>query len=241
MAPMPTRLLKSEQVAERTVAFHFEKPPGFTFKPGQAIDLVLPESVSLDGDAARHAFSIVSAPDERELVIATRMRDSAFKKALAALQAGSEASIDGPFGSLTLHKKAERPAVFIAGGIGITPFMSMLRHAATTASKQKLVLLYSNRRAEDAAFLGELEHHARANPAFQMIATMTGKPQDSRVRWTGETGRIDDAVIRRAAEGLVQPVYYVAGPPAMVAALRDELDDAGVDSDDVRSEEFYGY
>ena len=233
MAPMPVRLLGSEPVAEGTMAFHFEKPPGFRFKPGQAIDLILAE--------ARHAFSIVSAPDERDLVVATRMRDSTFKRALGALPIGAQASIDGPFGSLTLHSKVERPAVFIAGGIGITPFMSMLRHAAGSASRQKLVLLYSNREPGHAAFLGELEQLARVLPCFHMVATVTGKRGKSPVGWTGETGRINESVVRRATEGLVDPVFYVAGPPAMVASMRDELGDAGIYSDDIRSEEFYGY
>lgn len=241
MAPIPTRLLRTEQVARGTMAFHFEKPAGFRFKPGQAIDLIFPESPSLNADLARHAFSIVSAPDERDLVITTRMRESPFKKALAGLPPGAEVSLDGPFGSLTLHNKVERPAVFIAGGIGITPFMSMLRHAASSGSSQKLVLLYSNRQPEDAPFLGELEQLTRAHPSFQLLATMTGKTHEIRSRWKGETGRIDEAVVRRAVEGLVQPVFYVAGPPAMVSAMRDELEDAGIDIDDIRSEEFYGY
>ena len=241
MAPMPVRLLGKEQVAEGTMAFHFEKPPGFRFKAGQAIDLILAESASLSAEAARHAFSIVSAPEERELVIATRMRDSTFKRALGALPIGAQASIDGPFGSLTLHSKVERPAVFIAGGIGITPFMSMLRHAASSASAQKLVLLYSNREPGHAAFLGELEQLARVHPSFHMVATVTGKRGKSPAGWTAETGRINESVVRRATEGLVDPVFYVAGPPAMVASMRDELGDAGIYSDDIRSEEFYGY
>jgi ferredoxin-NADP reductase len=240
MTTLPVHLQRREEVAERTMAFHFDKPAGFAFKPGQAIDLVLPESASLDAQAARHAFSIVSAPHEGELTIATRMRDSAFKNALAALPLGAAAAIDGPFGSLTLHKKAQRPAVFIAGGIGITPFMSMVRHAAHEATTQKLVLLYSNRRPEDTAFLAQLQRLERENPNFQLIATMTDMAQ-SRAAWQGETSRIDEAMVRRAAEGLAAPVYYVAGPPAMVTALRDELEDAGIDSEDVRSEEFYGY
>jgi ferredoxin-NADP reductase len=240
MTSMPVHLQRREEVAERTVAFHFDKPAGFTFKPGQAIDLILPESAGLAGDGARHAFSIVSAPHENELVVATRIRDSAFKQALDRLPIGGAAAIDGPFGSLTLHRKVERPAVFIAGGIGITPFMSMLRHAAHGASPQRLVLLYSNRRPEDSAFLTELQRLEGDNRQFQLVATMTGMAQ-SKMPWSGQTGQIDEAVIRRVASELVSPVYYVAGPPAMVAALRDELEDSGVDTDDIRSEEFYGY
>jgi ferredoxin-NADP reductase len=240
MSSTPVQLRRREEVADRTFAFHFDKPAGFTFKPGQAVDLILPESAALAGDNARHAFSIVSAPHESELVVATRMRGSPFKNALAQLPVGGEAAIDGPFGSLTLHKKVERPAVFIAGGIGITPFMSMLRHAAHVPSAQQLVLLYSNRRPEDSAFLAELQRLEGEHGGFQLIATMTDMAQ-SRTPWSGETGKVDEDVLRRIAKEFVDPVYYVAGPPAMVAALRDALEEAGVDSDDIRSEEFYGY
>jgi ferredoxin-NADP reductase len=240
MTRTTVHLRSREEIADRTMAFHFDKPEGFTFKPGQAIDLILPESAGLGTEASRHAFSIVSAPHESELVVATRMRASAFKNALARLPVGECAEIDGPFGSLTLHSKLARPAVFIAGGIGITPFMSMLRHSANSALQQQLVLLYSNRRPEDCAFLTELQRLEGDHRYFRLVATMTDMAQSS-LPWTGETGRIDEALVRRATENLAEPIYYVAGPPAMVAALRDDLEDSGIDPDDIRSEEFYGY
>lgn len=240
MTRMTVRLQSREVIADRTMSFHFEKPVGFTFKPGQAIDLILPETAGLGVEGSRHAFSIVSAPHESELAVATRMRASAFKDALARLPIGACAEIDGPFGSLTLHRKLDRPAVFIAGGIGITPFMSMLRHAANGAVQQQLVLLYSNRRPEDCAFLTELQRLEGDHRYFRLVATMTAMAQ-SHLPWTGETGRIDEALVRRVAAELANPVHYVAGPPAMVAALRDELEDSGIDADDIRSEEFYGY
>ncbi|WBY01248.1 FAD-dependent oxidoreductase [Ramlibacter tataouinensis] len=240
MTTMAIRLQRSEEVAHGTTAFHFDKPAGFSFRPGQAIDLILPDPAVAGTDGARHAFSIVSAPHEDELVVATRMRDSAFKQALARLPIGGQAEIDGPFGSLTLHNKQERAAVFIAGGIGITPFMSILRHATRNALPQRLVLLYSNRRPEDSAFLTELQRLEGDNRNFRLVATMT-RLEESRLPWMGRTGPIDEALLKRIAAELPAPVYYVAGPPAMVGALRNTLERAGVDGDDIRSEEFYGY
>ena len=157
MTCMTVHLRHREEVAHGTMAFGFDKPAGFSFRPGQAIDLILPDPTAPGTESARHAFSIVSAPHESELVIATRMRNSAFKNALARLPEGAPAQVEGPFGSLTLHNKLDRAAVFIAGGIGITPFMSMLRHATNSALQQRLLLLYSNRRPEDSAFLAELQ------------------------------------------------------------------------------------
>ena len=240
MTTFTVRLRSRQDIAHGTTAFQFDKPAEFSFKPGQAIDLILPEPPAGAADNARHAFSIVSAPHEPGLVVATRMRNSPFKNALGRLPVGAPVQVEGPFGSLTLHNKAERGAVLIAGGIGITPFMSILRHAAHAALQHRLVLLYSNRRPEDSAFLTELQRLEGDHRNFRLLATMT-KMGESSQPWQGETGVIGPDLLRRAAEGVPNPVWYVAGPPAMVAGLRGTLGHAGVDDDDIRSEEFYGY
>ncbi len=240
MSTFEVRLQRREEVAQGTMAFHFEKPAGFRFKPGQAIDLVMPAGPGIDAGSDRHAFSIVSAPFQDELVVATRMRDSAYKRALGALSIGTSVEIDGPFGSLALHNNHERPAVFIAGGIGITPFMSILRQAAKDRLPQQMILLYSNRQPGDAAFLAELQQLARENSNFQLIATMTSM-EKSNSPWDGETGLIDERLVRRICSHLAAPIYYLVGPPGMVEAMRQTLSAADVNDDDIRSEEFYGY
>jgi ferredoxin-NADP reductase len=229
-----------EEIATGTMAFRFDKPTGFSFKPGQAIDVVLPAPSAADAQRARHTFSIVSAPYENELVVATRMRDTAFKRALKALPIGSRVALEGPFGSLTLHNDRARPAVLIAGGIGITPFMSMLRQATRDRLPQQLLLLYANRRPEDAAFLAELMDLEHRNETFRLIATIT-EPGELRRPWDRQTGRIDGPLIKRAVADLSRPVYYVAGPPSLVEAMRRTLNDAGIDDDDIRGEDFHGY
>lgn len=232
---------KHREIANRTMAFHFEKPADFTFKPGQAIDITLPATgQEAGGDALLHTFSLVSAPFEDEIVIATRMRDTAFKRALERLTAGTAVKLDGPAGSLTLSGKSTRPAVFLAGGIGITPFYSMLQQAAHDQSPRRLTLLYSNTSPENAAFLEELEQLAQQNPNFHLHATMTHM-QGAKRPWNGDTGMITAAKIKQITAGLTDPIFYLAGPPAMVESLGDALEDAGVDEDDVRSEEFFGY
>jgi ferredoxin-NADP reductase len=238
MAIHEVTLQSRESVAEGTQAFHFTRPEGFNFKPGQAIDLILPSLEGSNPDAAKHAFSIVNAPGEPGLTIATRMRPSAFKRALGELKPGDKAKVDGPFGSLTLHKDATRDALFIAGGIGITPFMSIVRHAASGNDARRRVLIYSNHRPEDAAFLGELESSAGAG--FRLVPTMTAMHR-SASQWAGESRRMDAAMVKKAIEGLNRPIAYLAGPPDMVAAAKEVLVAAGIDEDDIRAEEFFGY
>jgi ferredoxin-NADP reductase len=239
MSTFDSELRGREQVADGTTAFRFSKPAGFAFKAGQAVDLILVGDRAAEGDAGRHAFSIVSAPHEPDLVVATRMRDSAFKNALKDVPIGAAVRIDGPFGTLTLHKDAARPAVLVAGGIGITPFISMLRHAAHEPVRRRITLLYSNRRPEDSAFLAELQQLER-DRQVRLVATMTEMDR-SALAWSGETRRVDAALLRNLRAEDETPVWYVAGPAGMVRAVQADLAAAGVDGDDVRIEEFYGY
>lgn len=238
MPTYPVKLSGREQVAEGTMAFRFEKPAGFSFKPGQAVALELIDPPAGDGQS-RRTFSLVSAPFESTLVVATRMRDSAFKRALKALPIGASIKLLGPFGELALDDAA-RPAVFIAGGIGITPFMSMLRQAAKDRSPQRLCLVYSNRRPEDSAFLAELQGLERQNENFRLLATMTDMSKSVRT-WEGETSLVNADLVKRFVGDLAAPIYYVVGPPAMVEAMQETLSQAGVAEDNIRTEEFYGY
>ncbi|MGH9810753.1 MAG: oxidoreductase, partial [Terriglobia bacterium] len=105
---------------------------------------------------------------------------------------------------------------------------------------QRLALIYSNRRPEDAAFLEELGHLQEDNPNFLLAATMT-RMRDSTRTWQGQIGAIDDKLLAKACTGLTAPIYYVAGPPAMVEWLCQMLELAGIMDDDVRSEAFFGY
>lgn len=236
-----TRLAGSSLLAEGTRAFTLDRPAGFEFAPGQAVELVLADA--REGEALQdvsHAFSLVSAPHESQLVLATRMRDSVYKNRLAALPAGSSVRLDGPFGSALVPPEGERPLVMIAGGIGITPFISILRHAARQGWQRPLLLLYANRHPQEAAFLDELQQLARQLPEFRLVATMT-RMDDADDNWDGPRGYLDEAAIRDLCAGLQEPLYLLSGPPALVENTRDLLEDAGVDDDAIRSESFTGY
>ena len=233
-------LTKREEIAEGTMAFHFAKPADFEFRGGQAIDVTLLNPPETDAEGNTRTFSIASAPFDRDVMIATRMRDTAFKRVLRNAASGLEVKIEGPSGSFVLPRKAEKPVLLLAGGIGITPFLSMIRQAAHDKAPHQIYLFYSNLRPETAPFLDLVSEAARQNANFRLIATMTEMSQ-SRREWKGETGFINKEMLARHLPAIEGPLYYVAGPPAMVAAMRGMLIGAGADEDNIRTEEFAGY
>jgi ferredoxin-NADP reductase len=235
-----SRLLSRVEVAEGTMAFHFEKPVQFDFKPGQAADVTLSNPPETDAEGNTRTFSIASSPFQNELMFATRMRDTAFKRSLKKVPLGTAVKIGPAMGSLTLHKNSAKPAVFLTGGIGITPFLSIVRQADHDRLPHRLYLFYSNRRPEDAAFLEALQLLENSNPNFQLICTMTEMSKSRKV-WKGETALIDKEMLNRHLSDLQGPIYYIAGPPTMVAAMQQTLVSAGVEEDDIRAEEFAGY
>ncbi len=235
-----TKLIRRERVAEGTMAFHLEKPKGFDFRAGQYVNLTLIDPPETDAAGTTRSFTLASAPHEDQVMVATRMRDSAFKRVMGKLEPGAEVYLEGPMGSFTLHQNASKPAVFLSGGIGITPFLSIARHAAHERLPHRIYLFYSNYRPEDSGFLDSLAALEKANPRFRLIATMTDMGR-SAMTWSGETGFIDEPMVRRHVENLHGPIFYIAGPPGMVAAMQKMLAKAGVDPDDVRTEEFAGY
>jgi len=224
------RLLGSEPVAAGTFQFRLTRPSGFEFEAGQSVTLALTDPPA-EPNSAHRAFSLASAPSDPELAVATRMREgSAYKRALGALPAGASLRLRGPRGTMTLHEDAARAAVFIAGGIGITPFLSMLRQAARERSVRAMRLAYSNRAPGDAPYLAELKEISRTLPHFRLHAQMSDAQ-----------GFLDAGTLKRLAGDAGAPVYYVAGPPAMVEAMKRILHELRVGEGDVKSEQFYGY
>jgi ferredoxin-NADP reductase len=151
-------------VAERTMAFQFEKPANFIFRPGQWIDITLLNPAETDAEGNVRGFSIASAPYEDTLMVATQMRDTTFKRQLAKIALNTEFKIAGPGGNLTLHNNIARTAVFLAGGIGVTPIRSILFHAAKQRLPHRILFFFSNRRPEDAPFLADLQALQKENP-----------------------------------------------------------------------------
>ncbi len=240
MSAYQSTLLGRTEVAEGTMAFQFEKPRDFVFRAGQYIDLTLSESHPGGSSGLTHTFSIASSPFDEELLVTTRIRNTVFKQALSVVPIGSRVRIEGPMGSFSLHNNAARPAVFLAGGIGIAPFLSMVSHATAEKLRHPIVLFYANRNLQDAAFIDDLWKLERTNPRFRFVPTLT-RMTNNNGAWRGKTGHISSEMLFTEVGILPGPIYYIAGPPTMVAATRRTLAEAGVDEDDIRTEEFAGY
>ena len=232
-------LLGRTEVAEGTMAFQFEKPNDFVFKAGQYIDLTLSDSQPGPSNGLTHTFSIASSPFDEELLVTTRIRNTVFKQAISSLPIGSRARIEGPMGSFCLHNNTARPAVFFAGGIGIAPFISMLTYATEEKLRHRIVLFYVNRYLEDVAFIDALWKLETANPRFRFVPTLTRVANNN--GWKGKIGHISPEMLFTRVKSLRGPIDYIAGPPTMVASMRQTLGEVGIDEDDIRTEEFAGY
>ena len=171
-------------------------------------------------------------------MIGLRMRETGFKTVLKTATSGIRFRVSRPRGSFTLHKDFTRPAVFLAGGIGITPVHSIIHWATQERLPHKLYLFYSNRSPQDAAFLEDLEGLAMQNPSFTLIPTIT---RIKVLNLPYENGPIDHGMLTRYLRGINGPVYYVAGPSGMVTAMTTLLRSSGISDDDVKTEEFGDY
>lgn len=206
--------------------------------PGQYFFVTLPDIGYRDDKGLRRHITAVTSPGEKGVLgFATRMRESAFKRSLAALPVGTEVEVEQPKGSFALPDDTARPLVFVAGGIGITVFLSMLRSIEEEGLPYRVTLVFSNRDRASAAFLDELEDLERRIPGLRLVVTMTQDPA-----WPGETRRIDPPFLRdHLGEDLDASTFLVAGPPAMVEGVQDALGEAGVDDANVVAERYSGY
>jgi ferredoxin-NADP reductase len=240
MSMHASRLLGRELVAAETLACVLERPAGFGFRAGQYVDVTLPEPLFNDPLGPTRSFSIASAPAERELLLLMRMRDSAFKRSIAMMPLGTPVLVDGPADDLALTLDDDRPRVFLAGGVGIAPFLGALREVATGEGRLAATLFYSNRRPEDAAYLRELCALATRIEDFRCIPTMTRMPTSVR-RWAGETERLGVPMLERYLPSLSGPRYFLSGSTTFISGLCQEIERAGVPGADIRIEMYTGY
>lgn len=227
-----TEVVESWKPTPSTQAIRLRKPEGFRFRPTQFTFLGLRTSEGADW----RPMSLATSPTRPHLEYAVRVSDSAFKRAFSGLSVGDPAWVRGPFGEFFLNER--RPAVMLAGGIGITPLKGMVEYATDRRLEIPIRLLYSNRSEPEIVYRAELEALAVKNPHLEVHLTLTGEPPEG---WRGGTGRVSAKWIAASTAGLTEPLYYVCGTPDFVMSGLSLLSSMGVPEADLDWEPFRGY
>lgn len=231
--------LHKVQVAKDTYSFFFDRTKhDFSFIPGHYIRITLPHENQDDRGSTR-LFSLVTSPNNtKELAITTRVLQSSFKHALANLIPGTEVQFFGPMGRFLLDETISSPLVFLAGGIGLTPFHAMLTYANEKNLQNNITFIVSFSTVEEVAYKEEFEQIAQRHPNIKIIYTVT---QSSTSSWQGETGRISAEMIKKYVQNVLQPLYYIVGPPKMAEAMEGIVKEMGVPMEQIKKEQFVGY
>lgn len=229
---------ETREVAKGTLLVVFDlQGEEVDFQAGQYFWVELLDPPYTDEKGNRRHISVVTSPNDRGVLgLCTRLRDSAFKRSLAELEVGDEVEVEHPKGSFTLPGDTTVPYVFLAGGIGITVFRSMLLDIRDRGLPYEVTLVYSNRDRASAAFLEELAALERELPGFRLVLTMTDDEG-----WEGETRRIGPDLLRDELGDLGGRVYLVAGPPGMTEGAAESLKAAGVAEENILTGSFSGY
>ena len=234
---MQATVAEKREVAKGTLLVLFAVESYPPYRPGSYFWVELPDRGHHDEKGLRRHISLVTSPTEAGVVgLATRLRDTAFKRTLAELEVGNEVEVEEPKGSFLLPADTSVDYVFVAGGIGITVFRSMLRYIADKTLPYRVTLVYSNRDRESAAFLDELEELERRIEGLRVVLTMTEQEG-----WEGESRGIDAEVLRELLGGLDDRQFLVAGPPPMAEGVSASLLAAGLPEDSVLADKFSGY
>ncbi|HSE80952.1 MAG TPA: FAD-dependent oxidoreductase [Gaiellaceae bacterium] len=236
---MQAKIKEKREVAKGTLMVVFDLlGEEVEFAAGQYFWVTLLDPPYDDDKGRRRHITVVTSPNDRGVLgLATRVRDSAFKRSLAELPVGAQVDVEQPKGDFLLPDDTEQAYAFIAGGIGITVFRCMLRYIAEEKLPYRVTLIYSNRDRESTAFLDELQELERGLPNLHVVFTMTDDPG-----WDGETRRIDAAMLRdHLGPDLGAFTYLIAGPPKMVEAVEEIMSGEGVPESQIRPERFSGY
>lgn len=237
---METKLILREVRDETPDAksFIFDKPTGLDFLPGQILDWTLRHENPDDRGETRH-FSISSSPTEDVLMFTTKFTEpgSSFKRALRSAQPEAELEMTGPSGTFLLPDDEKWPVVFLGGGVGITPFRSMIRYAVDKKLPTPMTLLFANKTPDDIIYQAEFDLWSQFNPNFRPVY-IVDTPNES---WVGEVGHLSAEVLKKYVPDLKAPLYYICGPASMIEAYRTVLANLGIGIDQVRTENFSGY
>ena len=207
----------------------------YDYHPGQFHFLTFRRSADLPVE--EHHWTISSSPTNRDFISSTIKESGDFTATIGKTRVGDTADVQGPFGRFcyTLYPE-DRDFVFIAGGIGITPVMSMIRHMRDTGSEASVLLIYANRTSKDIAFRSELAEIESGSRPRLKVAHVLSSPESG---WAGESGRIDrDALARLLSARGDETAYYICAPPPMTSVVIAGLRSLGVPYARMRTEQF---
>ncbi len=227
MATYKVNIIDKKNIAEGTIEISFNRPREFDFKAGQYIQVGVDRLLYPDYKGKYRVLSIASSPlDNDKISVAFRDSGSGFKETLKSINSDEIVYINGPYGYMTIPDKTDRTLVFLAGGIGITPYLSMIRYATEKRLDVPIILIYANRSDKTAAYLEELKEHSRINNFFTLKSIF---------------GKITSDDILKSVKDIKKSSFYIAGPPGMVDYMKNLLFQMNVDCDNIHYEEFAGY
>lgn len=241
---MKLKLADKRQEAKGTKSFFWETERPIKYLPGQYFYFTLPKLNYPDPRGATRHFTLSSSPTEPPLIrITTRIREeSGYKKTLDEMEIGTIIDGEGPNGTFVLDEAEKGPHVLLAGGIGITPFRSMIKYSIDRSLKASIILLYACSIPEEIIFRKELEGYADLTQSLKLQLTVS-RPEKAKNGWTGLTGRIDAAMVKKLIPDYssLNPTFWLCGPPPMVEAIEPVLGELNISSARIRSEKFTGY
>lgn len=228
------------QIAPDIFDYIFTTPRNINFTPGQYLEWTLAHP-HIDSRGNRRYFSIASSPTESDVRIGVKFysESSSYKKAMLSLKKGDKISATSLAGDFTLPKDANNKYVFIAGGIGITPFRSVLKYLTDTNKKLDIVLFYANKKAEDIVYKDVLMD-AEKSLGIKVIYILSDK-ENIPSYWTGRIGRIDQEVIKNEVPDYKERMYYLSGPHAMVDAYYSVLRKMNLNDSQIVTDYFPGF
>lgn len=217
---MKLKLVKRQSETHDTETFFWQPDQPVDFKPGQYLKWTIRDDHKDERGDSRW-FTIAASPTEPNLRLTTKFNDkgSSFKKTLKFLSIGDEIEGFGPLGSFLLPEGADQPLVFVAGGIGITPFRAMLKYMADKNIGTQVHLLYAARSDQDIAFFEEFEQFKTTHPNIKITYVLSAPSPTI----PSETGQLTAQRILDLTKEDGNPNYYLSGPEPMVEALQQEL------------------
>lgn len=212
----------------------------YSYTAGQFAFFELDALTTDDPRGKRRHFTLSSSPTEQGIVqFTTKFRGSGFKETLRTAALGLQVELEPPRGRFTLPGDAGQPIVFLGGGIGVTPFRSMLRLASDENLPHEITMLYSAPSPENIVFRREFDHLPQENPHVKIVLTVSDAPEES--AWQGERGRINADKIEQYVNDIPKTIFYTCGPPPMVQAMEELLKSMNVPEEQIRIERFSGY